>query len=330
MRNAPLSLMIAMALNAGLAAPCFSEGDKPREARFGVLSLTANMETTSPQQSAAVKGTLRIIAETTATKRIVFGPNGSSNVYAVSRSSDERSSAGLSVYLLRHPEFQSGDSAEFLFSADELSSYAGPWMYIYAEASGYYSTCRRLPLNPQSEARSVAELRGYSGLLQSVTVQLVKMGAPFALSGKSEQRRLGDDATVDICEQAAQEGTSCTIDRMPGEALCVPLDLSMLINSTCGVAIYPYTLKFSRPVLVRLKPRRRARDGSFVAVTPVRVIPENAFAEYPSASMARYTADGWIEFEVNAGGMYYAVDWAPRTPEEAKKIKPPRTVKGSK
>lgn len=203
----------------------------------------------------------------------------------------------ITHYYIINPDLIT-DKFYHIFNFDNLENVNS--IYVKATAFGYYPTYRKLILG------SVESLN--KGDIFPYTVALCKTGEEKILSRFSQEFKIDDTTIVKIPNDAVKSAVSFWIDK-PGAAASMPLCFNHFIESE-PILIYPYDLEFQKPINITAKPLRQ-KIGVKYALSIARYVPGELYAEIISNDKVKYIENDLIEFQVNKGGLYYAVFWSP-------------------
>lgn len=211
----------------------------------------------------------------------------------------------ITHYYIKNPD-EIDDKGVKIFYFDNIEN---SYIYYIAEADGYYPTFRKSFFASPAPAYPL-------GTFLPVALELAKKGPERIISRFPQEIKLSphnndkvdNEVIITIPEDSVIKATSCHIDALFSSAISMPLFFSSWIESP-AVVIYPYDLKFEKSITVKTKPLRKMPKG-YLALSVIRIIPGDIYASNISgANPVKYTKDGYIEFSINQGGMYYAISW---------------------
>lgn len=124
---------------------------------------------------------------------------------------------------------------------------------------------------------------------------------------------------VSIPENAVESPIKCHIDQIDNAGISMPVVFRSWIESN-ALIVYPYDIEFIKPITVKVRSLRKPfkqPDGKIgnIAFSINRIEPNAFYGELIStepSNVKPITEEGWLEYQIQKGGIYYAVLWSPQ------------------
>lgn len=219
----------------------------------------------------------------------------------------------IHYYLKEADEVDDNNSSVFFFeSFDSIVS-----LYYKATAEGYFPTFRKALPGPgtglvKGDIYPVAALlsKKSEDHIISRFQKTMEFKSPF-----SKEKSDPPSMIVSIPENSVSKATKCYIKQILSSAVSMPLEFHSMIESP-ALLIYPYDLEFEKPIQIKAKPLRTLPEKNAQYVySIIRLVPGEYGCKLLSEEPAKSSIinnNEYIEYNVQKGGMYYAIMWTPR------------------